>query len=303
MTIPPPTKTQALDPSLTATIHARSEKQAMDWSVALLSQGIESVPVHEPDGWHLLVAQQSHSRALAVLDLYRRENRRWLWRPSPLSSTLLFHGGALVWGGLILFIDVWSRAAGPAIRDAGLMNSQAVQHGQWWRLFTATTLHADLAHLAGNLVSGTLLLGFAMARWNAGTVLLAVWFAGALGNLASLAFHSDPYLGLGASGMVMGALGLLATASWQDRTESYYPRRLLTRGLFAAALLFILLGVNPGSDVVAHLGGFVAGSLLGLGFASLPQRPLQHATTSLIAGVLTASCLIWTWSLALLHKP
>ncbi len=273
----------------------------MDWSVALLSQGIESTPLHEPAGWQLLVAQEHYVHARTILEIYQRENRRWLWRPSPRSPALLFHWGALGWGALILFIDAWSRSAGPAIRDAGLMSGTAVFEGEWWRLFTAITLHADLAHLMANLTTGVILLGLAMARWSAGTALLAAWCAGALGNLAGLILHPANYHGLGASGMVMGALGLLATASWQDRHVDHTAPGLVVRGLFGAILLFVLIGVNPSSDVIAHLGGFMGGVVLGALFGLLPRRALGHPLASLLAGALAAATLVGTWSLAMLR--
>jgi membrane associated rhomboid family serine protease len=283
-------------------IPAASERQAMDWSVALLSQGIESTPVHQSEGWQLLVPSEHYSHALSILEAYQRENRRWLWRPSIRSTTLLFHWGALGWGGLILFMEAWIGLAGPAVSQAGLMNSIAVRHGEWWRLFTAVTLHADLAHLMGNLTTGVILLGLAMARWGAGPALLAAWFAGALGNVASMVLRSGDYIGLGASGMVMGALGLLAAASWQHRHSSQGFLELVVRGLFGAILLFILIGVNPGSDVAAHIGGFLAGVLFGVLFAMVPGRFLLHPATSLFSGATAAATLVLAWALALSHK-
>ncbi len=281
-------------------IHARSKHQAMDWSVALLSQGIESTVHRDADQWHLRVPPERYPDALAILEVYQKENPRWIWRPSARSSTLLFHYGALGWCALMVFIEVWSRARGPALRDAGLMSSLAVQQGEWWRLFTAMTLHADLSHLMANLTTGTVLLGLAMARWSAGPVLLAAWCAGALGNLASLFLYSGPHLGLGASGMVMGALGLLATASRPDR-ESIPVPGLLIRGLLGTVLLFILIGVNPTSDVVAHVGGFAGGLVLGLVLGWLPERLLHQPAVSLGAAAVAAATLIWTWALALSH--
>jgi membrane associated rhomboid family serine protease len=291
------------NPGTEPAIPAASERQAMDWSVALLSQGIESTPVHEPEGWQLLIPPEHYSSALTILETYQRENRRWLWRPSIRSATLLFHWGALGWGALILFMYGWSDLAGPTVAQAGFMNSIAVRTGEWWRLFTAITLHADLAHLMGNLTTGVILLGLAMARWGAGPALLAAWLAGALGNVAGLFLHSVDHTGLGASGMVMGALGLLAAASWQHRHSARGVLELVVRGLFAAILLFILIGVNPDSDLAAHLGGFIAGVLFGALFAFLPSRFLLHPAASLCSGAIAAATLVFAWGLALAHTP
>ena len=58
-------------------IPARNRRQAMDWSLVLLSQGIECVIERSADGWTLLVEPQDRSRALATLRQYQIENRGW----------------------------------------------------------------------------------------------------------------------------------------------------------------------------------------------------------------------------------
>jgi rhomboid protease GluP len=211
---------------------------------------------------------------------------------------VLYHRGALVWCLLVAFVEVWSRAGGEAVREAGLMHNASVSAGEWWRLFTATTMHGDLGHLMGNLCFGALLLGLAMARWGAGAALLAVWLAGALGNVAALFFYGMEHRGLGASGMVMGALGLLAAAPWQRQAGEPIPWRDILRGVVGGVMLFVLLGLNPASDTVAHLGGFAGGLGVGLFFAQVPQRVLLQGRVSLACGVVTAGWLVLVWWLA-----
>ena len=66
----------------TARIAVRSRRQAMDWSLVLVSQGIESAIEYSEEGagWGLVVASPDYSRALGAIRLYRLENRRWPWR-------------------------------------------------------------------------------------------------------------------------------------------------------------------------------------------------------------------------------
>jgi rhomboid protease GluP len=280
-------------------IPAHSRRQAEDWSLALLSQGIESTFVQDPErGWGLVVAADRGREIESILALYQRENRRWVWRRPIRSKTVLYHRGALVWCLLVAFVEVWSRAGGEAVREAGLMHNASVFAGEWWRLFTATTMHGDLGHLMGNLCFGALLLGLAMARWGAGAALLAVWLAGALGNVAALFFYGMEHRGLGASGMVMGALGLLAAAPWQRQVGEPIPWRDILRGVVGGVMLFVLLGLNPASDTVAHLGGFAGGLGVGLFFAQVPQRVLLQGRVSLACGVVTAGWLVLVWWLA-----
>jgi membrane associated rhomboid family serine protease len=104
---------------------------------------------------------------------------------------------------------------------------------------------------------------------------------------------------LGASGMVMGALGLLAAAPWQRQAGDPIPWRDIIRGVVGGVMLFVLLGLNPASDTVAHLGGFVGGLVLGLIMAQVPQPVLLQGRVSLACGTAVALTLVWVWSLAL----
>src|SRR5207249_3261813 len=60
-----------------AIIPARSRGQAMDWSLVLLSQGIECMIEHREEGWALLVGPQDFERAVAALRQYEIENPGW----------------------------------------------------------------------------------------------------------------------------------------------------------------------------------------------------------------------------------
>ena len=285
--------------STTVMIPARTRQQAMDWSLVLLSQGVESVIQDAEAGWGLLVEIDDHERAREILRKYRRENRRWHWQRRLRWPEFAFHYGVLFWCFALIAFYWLSSNPSTQMKSAGTMNSQAVLGGAWWQLFTATVLHADLAHLIANLTTGFLLLGLAMGRYGAGCALLATYLAGAAGNLAGLLFRSQPYAGLGASGMVMGGLGLLAiqTLSFK-RTRPFVTRYLIT-GLFAGLMLFVLFGVDPAADVLAHLGGFMAGLLFGAIMSLVPDKRLVCATVNVGAGVSLGLLLAISWAMAL----
>ena len=199
-------------------IPVRSHRQAMDWSLVLASQGIETTIEEsgEGGGWGLLVASQDCEKALKALRQYRLENRDWPWRQSLPWPETHFDWGSVAWAALLILFH-WFGSVHPGFQAAGIMDTTAVFSGQWWRVFTAMMLHADVAHLAANLSIGIVLFGLAMGRYGTGTGLLAAYLAGAAGNVASLLLNAKPFNGLGASGMVMGALGLLAAQSLASR--------------------------------------------------------------------------------------
>ncbi|HWX19478.1 MAG TPA: rhomboid family intramembrane serine protease [Candidatus Binatia bacterium] len=283
----------------TAIIPVRARRQAMDWSLVLVSQGIESRIEFAEDGggWHLMVSAPDLDRALEAIRLYQLENRRWTWRRELFQPGLLFDWASLAWV-LLLAVFFWLSEYRIDLRTAGLMDSTGVSHGQWWRLFTAVWLHADASHLAENATIGVVLLGLVMGRFGTGAGLLAAYLAGAGGNLLVWLFAPKPHYSLGASGMVMGALGILAAQSvplWRQVPEQ---RKHILSGVVGGLMLFVLLGLSPGSDVVAHFGGFVSGLALGAVLALVPSIA-QRPKTNLPSGFVFWLMVIWPWWLAL----
>jgi rhomboid protease GluP len=279
-------------------IRARTRQQAMDWSLVLLSQGIASVIQERETGWGLSIEPQDHEQALAVLRKYRQENRRWHWHQRLRWPEFSFHFGVLVWClGLVMFYRA-SSGPGAHLKAAGTLHSEAVLSGAWWQLFTAVVLHADLGHLMANLTAGFLLLGLAMGRYGAGCALLAAYLAGAAGNLVGVLLRSEPYVGLGASGMVMGGLGLLAIQSLAVKRARPFVTKYLSAALFAGLMLFVLLGVDPGTDVLAHLGGFLTGLFFGGIMSLVPAKSLASTAANGGAGVSLGLLLAITWAMA-----
>jgi len=145
------------------------------------------------------------------------------------------------------------------------MDNAAVRAGEWWRLFRAIWLHADIAHLALNVTLGTVLIGLAMGRYGAFIGLGCAFLAGAGGNVAGLLIYPATHLGVGASGMVLGGLGMLAAQSLRMNWRNPVARSRALKGAIAGVLLFVMFGLSPEAnvDVIAHGGGFGTGFLLG----------------------------------------
>ncbi len=313
--VPKPPEPQLPAAPLTARIPARSRGQVMDWSLVLASQGIEHV-IAEPDetgwprkplsseppgpnslrGWGLLVTESDHATALTAIQLYRRDSRRWSLRKTISTNGAIFDGVSLAWVALTV-VFFWLSVNRVGFREAGILDGAAFASGEWWRLFTATLLHADVLHLATNALFGFILLGFAAGCYGTGLGLLAAFLAGVGGNLASWAVHGGTMHGLGASGVVMGALGLVAVHSLAHLRKPLGAARIIMASLASGVMLFTLLGLSPGTDVTAHLGGFLSGMAIGSLLALLP--PSRYAAIiNLAAGLGFTALVIWTWALA-----
>ncbi len=270
----------------------------MDWSLVLTSQGIEPLIEQTEEGrWQLAVAATDYDQAVSLIRQYRLENLRWPWRRPLFKSHTVFDWAGSGWLLLVIGIS-WLAQSNGDVKAAGILDSNAVNRGEWWRLFTAIWLHGDLGHLLSNAAFGFLLLGLSMGRYGTGVGLFAAYAAGLGGNLASWLVHTESHRSLGASGMVMGALGLVAVQSLALLKTARHAGRLAAGGVAAGLMLFVLLGLSPGTDVVAHFGGFVCGLVLGA-VLILGGDVTQNTLVNLAFGLLFASLVIWTWLLAL----
>lgn len=281
----------------TAVLEARSQAQALDWSLVLISQGIESVIARSESGvWILEVDDQDLRRAKESIAAYERENTT-PWRREVKGTGLLFDTRAVFCFAALVLFYFFVATAPTDFKTLGMMDRGAVLRGEWWRVFTAMTLHADMAHLAMNAAVGFVFLGLAMGSFGSGVALLLSFLGGALGNVATFALHDGAFYSLGASGMVMASLGLLTAHSI---SLSRHEKRtvLIGRGVIAGCLLVVLLGFSAKSDVIAHVGGFIAGVVLGI--ATLRWRiVLMKLPASIVSIIVCVTIVILTWALAL----
>jgi membrane associated rhomboid family serine protease len=270
----------------------------MDWSLVLVSQGIETTidQTEDGSGWGLLVAGQDYGNAIRTIRQYHLENRGWPWQQQVFRPGFLFDWGALAWV-VLACLFFWLNTH-TDLQSAGVMDGSAVAHGQWWRLFTAMWLHADLAHLATNATLGLILLGLAMGRYGTGAGLLAAYLAGAGGNLLAGLISLQTHRSLGASGMVMGSLGLLAVQSFSLWRQTPHAVKFILSGICGGIMLFVLLALTPGTDVMAHLGGFTSGLVLGA-LLNLVPTVAQKPKANLLSGLIFALLVIVPWWLAL----
>jgi membrane associated rhomboid family serine protease len=94
--------------------------------------------------------------------------------------------------------------------------------------------------------------------------------------------------------VVMGCIGLLAILPrWQAPSARGLWRGILS-GVSGAVLLFMLLGLDPSSDVLAHTGGFLAGLLLAVVLRLFPALS-RGKWSGRIAFLLLAALLLLSW--------
>ena len=161
--------------------------------------------------------------------------------------------------------------AGASAPGAGV----ALSH---WRWITAAFIHVNLLHIFMNMwVLGQI---GAISEKALGRGLFAATYivTGTLGNLLSTALGSaaHPTVSAGASGAIMGLIGMAATFAWRS------GQRAAARAL-AFNILFVLgVGLSLSArgvhlvDNAAHIGGLVAGAMIGLVRVGV-RRPMPPA--------------------------
>ena len=111
---------------------------------------------------------------------------------------------------------------------------------------------------------GAIFLGLAGGIFGTMRAFWISFAGGVIANVTKCFLYANPPPSLGASGMVMAAVGLLTTSAMIDR-EVHDSRQRALRGCAAGILLLVLLGFDPHpqTDVLAHVIGFFAGFWLG----------------------------------------
>ena len=278
----------------------RGERDALDCSLALASEGIPHA-IRKDEDYALVIGANDARQAREIVERYRLENRPPVRRLSFRHPEFDWRCSA-IWC-LVLAVFGYLHLRHPGMVEGGILQSRRALQGEWWLLLTATMLHVDVAHLASNLTLGFVLFGLVTGRFGIGPGLLCILLCGMGGNLLGLLLRDAPYSGLGASGCVMGALGMLGPQAlgWIRRD----PRavRVLGAGLAGSLMLFVLFGFSPDSDVLAHLGGFLCGLVLGGLLVLVPESRLAQLRWNLSGSLLSLLLLLACWRRALDVPP
>jgi len=281
------------------------QRECNERLLVLTAVGVEALVATAPGGGFLLqVAPGDAADAVRHLSQYDAENPP----PPPLPPPPRLYPHA--WVGCVVYVAVlvgvaWVLSNGLVRLDAfelGELDAVRVQAGEWWRAWTALTLHLDGPHLAANLGAGTWFGYLAARQMGGGTAWFVTVTGAALANLLEGLLGPPGHRAVGASTAVFSALGAMSAYSWRERFA--LPQRWARRWgpLIAGVILLGWTGTGGEGtdvDVVAHLGGFAVGALLGA-TAALPrcQRILQQVPQSLLGAAAIASVAI-AWACAL----
>jgi rhomboid protease GluP len=231
------------------------------WFLAFFAAGLTLHVAHwTADWWKLRRAD-----ALAYFHQEQAEERREataiVEHQTRLAMSMPIASWCLVAGiTVVSMVQVAVPGIQRSVAVAALVKD-AARAGEWWRLLTASYLHGNLAHLVGNM-SALFALGAVIEAYDRRLRVPLVYLAGVLGgSLCSAVFVRAS--GLGASAGVLALLAYLLvlmhrrggdTSRW---LRGHFLRMLAVTALAGLAGFLVI-------DNAAHLGGILAGMLVGV---------------------------------------
>ncbi len=268
---------------MTAVLETTDQKIKESCSLVLAATGIDHNTKTLDDKFIITVNHHDAQRAKYHLDCYTEENLNW---PPPSVNIRETESSAqpptlLIIGALALFYGVtgpWSTHSEWFRLGAGDATA-ILESGQYYRLVTALTLHADITHLMGNCFLGGFVLHFLFRSTGTGLGVFATLVAATLGNYINVAAHGGDHHFVGFSTAVFSCIGILAMLSYSiNRRFSGY--HFLMPFMAGAAMLAMTGSSGERTDLGAHFFGLLCGFGIG-GLLILPVMIKVRSSTKL----------------------
>ena len=135
-----------------------------------------------------------------------------------------------------------------------LGENERVLQGEFYRLFSAIFIHANVIHLASNVLF-LIIFGIRLEEFKSASFLIfGFLFCGFVGNVASLLWFllAIPMNTIGSSGAIFGILGiiyfLLRGKAKHERRQSLY-----------LLIIFFMLTIGHDTNFISHLFGLLGG--------------------------------------------
>ena len=194
---------------------------------------------------------------LSQEDFWARQER--IYKSSYISIGLMI---------INVIIFIVSTTVFPNLYNNGAMVTEhVIRDGQYYRLFSAMFLHADPQHLLNNMLM-LALAGAIVENYTGHLFFIFLYLmSGLAGNMISMAHeirYSLVWASVGASGAIMGLVGFVVAWIITNRKNFVTNRNVLVRLVLLGLFILQACFFQPGANTAAHLGGFLAGFVLGI---------------------------------------
>jgi len=181
-------------------------------------------------------------------------------------TTALVAINVIVWIAMIALGRATASGAGSSFVDYGTFGPAIDQLDEFWRLITGGFLHAGFIHIGFNMY---LLwqLGKQLEKVVGEVNFVVMYFAALLGgSFGAMLLNAGGAHG-GASGAVFGLFGVTAIL-YRERGINVFQTSLGQLIVLNLIITFAVPGISKGG----HLGGFVAGLIIGVIYFGLGTR-------------------------------
>jgi membrane associated rhomboid family serine protease len=172
-----------------------------------------------------------------------------------------------------------------------------VASGDWWRLFTAAFLHANLIHLGFNMLA-LWWIGGPVEEYLGRTRYVMLYIVSGLAGAAGALIHTPTTPVVGASGAIFGILGAMMVLEYQatGRLGGY----ALTLVVVNLAIGLVYNQTGGLISIGGHIGGLIGGILgtlafarFGRGHAAYGRLGLTGAAGLVLVGVASIAIAYW----------
>ncbi len=272
--------------------NALKKEQANIVLLVLASQKITADFSQDNGSYNITINEKDEKVANQILEKYFTENkdRKINYIESGLSlswkSPAVFT--IMIMLSLVHFYS-WQNAIHRQLINEYGSSALYIFQGEYFRAITALMLHADIEHLAGNLV-GLFVFGtgvFNLSGYGKGSLMLLL--SGFFGNLTNAYFKKGVILSIGASTCVLGAAGILTAMQIAKKKKSSMSYLQIYAPFAAGMALLGFLSGGKNTDISAHLFGFLWGFLIGAIYSTNFIKKQEKETDNIIY---TGVCII-----------
>lgn len=214
-----------------------------------------------------------------------------------MTSALLVSNGVLFLLAVMATGSIWSMNLAALMKYGANFGPFNTGGAEWWRFVTANFAHGGAMHIGFNLYA-LAIVGPIVEQWYGSSRATVIYV---LTGIASMVVSHlvSPGFSVGASGAIMGLIGAGVAAGHTSATRGGLEMR---NGLMRWFLFVVLFGLLvPRIDNAAHIGGFVAGILLGVGLGASKRIKIGElwvfrglATLCVALCVVSLGLMFWT---------
>lgn len=177
----------------------------------------------------------------------------------------------------VYFAQMATEHREPSVYQLGAMQGYSVAAGEYWRLLTAAFLHGGLLHLALNMYA-LYVFGPVAERVLGTGRFIATYFTLAIASSVFVYLLTAPGTAtVGASGAIFGLFGLVFVLMVKAKQD--------LRTLLVLLAINAFISLQNGISWQGHLGGFLAGLVLGAVFAYAPRAARSLWQAVAFAGI------------------